>query len=84
MEEIGCISCQACVPCTQGINVPRIFEIYNDGVMYNDWETAQTAYTEEGHLILRCTQCGTCTVSCEQEIPIPDVLEEIRPKLQKG
>ena len=71
------------MPCAQGIDVPRIFEIYNNGVMYSDWETAQTAYVEEGHQILRCTQCGTCTVSCEQEIPIPDLLEEIRPKLQK-
>ena len=52
--------------------------------MHNDWETAQKAYAEEEHQILRCTQCGTCTIRCEQELPIPDLLEEIRPNLQQS
>jgi predicted aldo/keto reductase-like oxidoreductase len=83
LKSISCTSCRACMPCTQGIDVPRIFEIYNDGAMYEDWETAKTTYKEEGHQILRCTQCGTCAVRCGREISIPDVLEEIRPKLEK-
>jgi predicted aldo/keto reductase-like oxidoreductase len=83
LKEIDCTSCRACMPCTQGIDAPRIFEIYNDAAMYGDWETARTIYKEEGHQILRCTQCGTCVVRCGREIAIPDVLEEIRPKLEQ-
>ena len=83
LKQIDCTSCRSCMPCAQGIDAPRIFEIYNDAVMYGDWETARTTYKEEGHQILRCTKCGTCAVRCGREIAIPDVLEEIRPKLEQ-
>jgi uncharacterized protein len=84
LKAIDCTSCRACMPCAQGIDVPRIFEIYNDALMYEDWETAKNRYKEEGHQILRCTQCGTCAVRCGKEIAIPDLLEKIRPRLQQG
>ena len=83
LKPIDCTSCRACMPCAQAIDVPRIYEIYNDAVIYEDFETARTIYKEEGHQILRCTQCGTCAVRCGKEISIPELLEEIRPKLEQ-
>ncbi|MBN2074084.1 MAG: aldo/keto reductase [Dehalococcoidales bacterium] len=83
LKQIDCTSCRACMPCAQGIDAPRIFEIHNDAAMYDDWETAKMLYKVEGHQILRCTQCGTCAVRCGREIAIPDVLEGIRPKLEQ-
>ncbi|OGN90900.1 MAG: hypothetical protein A2158_07885 [Chloroflexi bacterium RBG_13_46_14] len=82
LKPINCTSCRACMPCAQGIDAPRIFEIYNDGVMYDDWETAKRIYKEEGHQILRCTNCGTCDVRCGREITIPEWLEAARLKLE--
>lgn len=84
LKPVNCTACRACMPCPQGIDVPRIFEIYNDAVMYDDRETAKRNYKEEGHQILRCIQCGSCAIRCGREIAIPDLLEEIRPKLEQG
>ena len=83
LKPINCTSCRACMPCPQGVDAPRIIEIYNDAVMYDDWETAKRTYRKEGHQILRCTQCGTCAIRCGREIAIPELLEEIRPKLEQ-
>ncbi|MFC1947830.1 aldo/keto reductase [Chloroflexota bacterium] len=82
LKPINCTACRACMPCAQGIDAPRIFEIYNDGVMYDDWDTAKMLYKEEGHQILRCTNCGTCAVRCGREIAIPEWLEVARLKLE--
>jgi predicted aldo/keto reductase-like oxidoreductase len=71
LRAINCASCRPCMPCPQGIDVPRIFEIYNDAIMYNDVETAATIYREEGHHADCCIECGACEKTCARSIPLP-------------
>jgi predicted aldo/keto reductase-like oxidoreductase len=75
LRPIPCTTCHGCMPCPQGIDVPRLFELYNDAVMYSDMETARAIYEREGHNIANCNQCGVCV--CGREIPILYWLKEI-------
>jgi predicted aldo/keto reductase-like oxidoreductase len=65
------------MPCPRGIDVPRIFELYNDAVMYDDIETARSIYHEEGHDIGSCNGCGLCEETCGRNIAITDWLKKI-------
>jgi predicted aldo/keto reductase-like oxidoreductase len=78
LKPIPCTACRGCMPCPQGIDIPRIFEIYNDAVMYDDIDTARSIYRLERHSIDNCNECGACTNACGREIPIPDWLKRVR------
>lgn len=73
-RPLECTSCRACMPCPEGIDVPRVFEIYNDAFMYEDTETARRIYDEEGHRADRCTFCGSCDKSCAKSLPVVEWL----------
>ena len=75
LRPIPCTTCHGCMPCPQDINIPRLFELYNDAVIYGDMETARAVYEREGHDIDSCLQCGICV--CGREIPILDWLEKL-------
>ncbi len=80
---IPCTNCQYCLPCPNGVNIPRIFEIYNDAIMYGDDQRAQMLYSwlkeeERGN---QCTSCEQCLELCPQQIDIPDWLAQAHPKL---
>jgi len=77
LRPIPCTTCRGCMPCPQGIDVPRLFELYNDAVMYGDMETARAIYKMEKHDIDSCNQCGLCVDACAREIPVLDWLEEL-------
>jgi predicted aldo/keto reductase-like oxidoreductase len=75
LRPIPCTTCHGCMPCPQGINIPRLFELYNDAVIYGDMETARAIYQREGHDIASCNQCGLCV--CGRDIPILDWLQKL-------
>ena len=77
LRPIPCTICRGCMPCPQGVDVPRLFELYNDAVMYSDMETARALYQLEKHDIDSCNQCGLCVDACGREIPILDWLKEL-------
>ena len=74
LRPINCPSCRACMPCPIGIDVPRIFELYNDAMIYNVPETGRALYADEQHQAETCTQCGLCVSKCAKSIPILDWL----------
>jgi len=81
LRPIPCPSCRPCMPCPVGIDVPRVFEIYNDAVMYGDVETARSVYRDEGHDAASCTECGVCAGRCAKRLPVPDLLKQVCEKL---
>ncbi|MCK4862727.1 MAG: aldo/keto reductase [Dehalococcoidales bacterium] len=76
LRPVPCTACRGCMPCPLGIDVPRIFELYNDAVMYDDVETARSLYRIERHDIDSCNECGACVAACGLKIPITDRLKE--------
>jgi predicted aldo/keto reductase-like oxidoreductase len=74
--RIPCTDCRYCLPCPSGVNIPRVFEYYNDAQIYGDEEAARGSYSwldekERAHL---CVECGECLDKCPQQIEIPDWL----------
>ena len=78
LKPIPCNTCRACMPCPQDIDVPRILELYNDAMVYNDAATAREIYQEELHQLDDCNECGACARHCGRMIKILDWLEEAR------
>jgi len=76
LRPIPCTACRICMPCPEGIDVPRIFELYNDAIMYGDTATARSIYRLEGHHLDNCNECGTCENACGRKLPLLDWLRK--------
>jgi predicted aldo/keto reductase-like oxidoreductase len=77
LRPIPCTGCRSCMPCPQGIDAPRIFELYNDAMMYGDTEMAHSLYRLEGHDIDDCDECSVCARACGRKIDIPAWLKNV-------
>ncbi len=79
LSPVPCTGCGYCMPCSSGVEIPRILELYNDAIMYEDPVTARLLYGTpmllgEDQRADKCTECGECVESCPQQIPIPEWL----------
>jgi predicted aldo/keto reductase-like oxidoreductase len=83
LRPIPCPSCRACMPCPQGIDVPRIFELYNDAIIYNDAKTARSIYCIEQHSADRCNECGVCENTCAKRLAVMDWLKVVNELLDR-
>jgi len=75
---VPCTGCEYCLPCPNGVAIPRVFSIYNDLLMYGDRERAGMFYgwLEEGARADGCLECGECLDKCPQGIDIPAWLKK--------
>lgn len=90
---IGCTSCQYCMPCPYGIDIPGIFNFYNKHVNAGSYisSSEQEDYSRMRRKYLldydksiptvrqadHCIRCGKCTPLCPQRIAIPRELRRI-------
>jgi len=83
---IPCTKCGYCMPCPNGVNIPRNFEIYNEGVMYDKHDHARRAYEvlSEGERASACVQCRECEELCPQNIPISEWMVRVHEVLGEG
>jgi predicted aldo/keto reductase-like oxidoreductase len=77
LKPLSCTTCRSCLPCPQGIDAPRILEIYNDAVMFDDIEFGQSLYRKEKLTAEVCNGCGICVQRCPQRINIPEMLRKV-------
>ncbi len=76
---IPCTDCKYCMPCPNGVNIPGVFDIYNDAIMYENPERGQMVYNHfmsEDERANLCIECGECLEKCPQQIEIPDWLKK--------
>ena len=83
---IPCTKCEYCMPCPNGVNIPRNLEIYNEGVMYDKPDNARDAYRwlSEDERASACVQCGECEELCPQAIPISEWMIHAHEVLGEG
>jgi len=81
LSPIPCTSCGYCTPCPNGVAIPTIFQMYNEAIMYDDLQTAQSQYNnpnilKEEQRADQCLECDECLDACPQEIHIPEWLKK--------
>jgi predicted aldo/keto reductase-like oxidoreductase len=83
---IPCTQCRYCMPCPNGVDIPRNFAALNNGVMYNAFEDARRRYLrapEDGRASA-CIQCRECEPKCPQDIPISEWMPLVHEVLGEG
>ncbi len=81
---IPCTNCRYCLPCPEGVNIPRIFSIFNDRTMYEDIRGAGNMYRMAincSEWACNCTGCGRCEELCPQQIRIREWLQKCHSEL---
>ncbi len=76
----GCTSCEYCMPCPFGVNIPRNFKIWNDYSIFRDETKAIKRYWTDLKAEVRadmCQACGACEALCPQHIHIIDDLIQV-------
>jgi predicted aldo/keto reductase-like oxidoreductase len=78
LAPIPCTNCKYCMPCSSGVEISSIFEMYNDAMIYEDPREARWLYgrLKEEQRADQCIKCGECADVCPQEIDIPGWLEK--------
>ncbi len=83
---IPCTGCEYCLPCPNGLRIPRLFEIFNTGRMYNTLEQAREQYTRipAEEKADACVACRQCEEQCPQQIPISEWMVHVHEVLAQG
>jgi len=84
ISPIPCTDCRYCMPCPNGVAIPRIFAVYNDLKMYGDEVRARMSYNQfmkAEERANRCVECGACEAACPQQIEIIDWLKRVHSAL---
>jgi uncharacterized protein len=87
MADLYCTGCGYCQPCPQEVNIPHIFQKYNEARVYGLWEASRNAYQTwrwvKGKPADACIECGQCEEKCPQHLPVREQLKEAHEALSK-
>jgi predicted aldo/keto reductase-like oxidoreductase len=69
------------MPCPNGVDIPRIFEFYNEAVTYGDVVRRRRMYIDPNMIkdeqrADMCIKCEQCIEKCPQKMAIPEILEK--------
>ncbi len=87
ISPIPCTKCEYCLPCPNGLNIPRLFEIFNSSFMYGDLQGGRRAYQQwvpEAERANNCGQCHQCEDLCPQHILVSDWMVRVHEVLGEG
>jgi len=82
-SPIPCTACEYCMPCPNGVNIPRNFAVYNEAAMYDAIANSRSEYKNwipNDQKAAQCIQCDECLSKCPQHIQISTwmpVVEEV-------
>jgi predicted aldo/keto reductase-like oxidoreductase len=76
------------MPCPNGVDIPRNFRLYNDGVMYENPDRQRRVYNwlsgDEAAGADACIQCQECEDECPQNIAISEWMPVVHEVLGEG
>lgn len=82
LAELYCTGCGYCLPCPQGVAIPKVFAAMNMHRVWGLTAHAKEMYAQIGKAnegendASACIQCGQCEPKCPQKINIIEQLEE--------
>ena len=77
-NELGgrfCHRCEYCMPCEQGVEIPRALLIQAQVRRFPRGQVITLA-REAIETVERCIACGECVERCPYDLPIPEMLQE--------
>ncbi len=86
-QKVPCTTCEYCMPCPAGVDIPANFTLYNDKYLFDTEAYAKLMYQNllgaQKSSAEYCVSCGKCLKKCPQAINIPEELkkahEDMRP-----
>jgi predicted aldo/keto reductase-like oxidoreductase len=86
LAPIPCTSCDYCMPCPHGVNIPQNLRIYNQGIMYENEASSRRDYSfvPEAARASACIQCRECEEKCPQKILISEWMPKVHASLGEG
>jgi uncharacterized protein len=95
LTAVPCTACRYCMPCPNGVDIPRNFGIYNDGIRFDKGEKARGDYAwmlqamklglaRADERAAACVGCRACEAQCPQKIPIAAWMDQLKATLGEG
>ena len=86
LAPIPCTACGYCQPCPNGVLIPDIFRLYNEAVMYGDFNVGKFRYAGPAGIkpeerADQCVECGNCEEACPQQMAVIDWLKRVHEAL---
>lgn len=78
-SKIDCTACEYCMPCPENVMIPKIFQLYNNASIYDEYEEQRKDYLELIEIekdASKCIECGHCESMCPQHLNIIDRLKD--------
>lgn len=79
--RVPCTQCRYCMPCVEGVDIPRNLAAYNEYFLFDTQGHRMMAKMTYNMTIEaearadQCTECGQCLEHCPQQIGIPEELK---------
>ena len=77
LSKVDCTSCNYCMTCPNGVDIPANFRLFNSFSMYKNTNHIKWAFgtlKKDDKTSEFCTDCGECIPKCPQQIDIPEEL----------
>lgn len=75
---VPCTKCAYCMPCPFGLNIPKIFELYNTSASQHDMDEEYKKLKVKAD---KCRKCHRCERACPQSIKISAEMEKAHKRL---
>jgi predicted aldo/keto reductase-like oxidoreductase len=87
LRSVPCTACGYCLPCPQGVDIPRNLQLYADAEVFAGGHVGlnRALYHNLAKEMRAesCTACRQCEAKCPQQIPVSEVMPRVHERLGK-